>query len=262
MRNALYGFLDFPVGVRFAIMLGIFLILYWIFGRLLYNLLSLVPLILKKMIYATYLLIEIPVSALHKSIGGIFSGIDQGIATGFSKVFCGLDKCYKALHKPKTIHRNKAFFVYLICGAYLVVPGLAGISSSIFTFWEGTYLRQEANFVAFIESTLPNEDIPVVAEETLNPYTDAVSEIPNPYIEVLETPTPDPFENLQHGDKGERVTELQEKLKEFGYNVGKIDGVFGRQTEKTVRRFQEDMQLEVSGICDEATWILLFADDS
>ncbi len=51
---------------------------------------------------------------------------------------------------------------------------------------------------------------------------------------------------------------MQQRLKELGYLYGKADGCFGENTEKAVKAFQQDAGLEVSGMCDAATWNALF----
>ena len=40
------------------------------------------------------------------------------------------------------------------------------------------------------------------------------------------------------GDKGDQVTLIQQKLKQYGYFSGTVDGVFGKQTYDAVVWFQ------------------------
>ena len=49
---------------------------------------------------------------------------------------------------------------------------------------------------------------------------------------------------LQRGDRGEEVTELQQMLFDAGFLFELPDGVFGRNTEDAVKWFQEYVQLE------------------
>ncbi len=53
--------------------------------------------------------------------------------------------------------------------------------------------------------------------------------------------------------RGPEVIELQETLEEWGYDVGTVDGVFGKDTDSALRAFQEDYGLEVNGVLDEET---------
>lgn len=153
MNSAFYGFLELPVGIRVIIVLGIILVLYSIFGGLLYNLLSIIPFILHKLVYGLYLLIEIPISVLHKSFGGICSDIAQSIAFGFSKICSLFNKFYNVLHKPKTIYKKQAFFIYLIFTTYFLMPIILDLQLNIFTLWQKSYIMYETKLVSFIEST-------------------------------------------------------------------------------------------------------------
>ena len=58
---------------------------------------------------------------------------------------------------------------------------------------------------------------------------------------------------LKKGSKGEAVTELQGWLYQLGYNPGSTDGIFGPKTEKAVKAFQRDTDLQVDGIVGPAT---------
>lgn len=52
---------------------------------------------------------------------------------------------------------------------------------------------------------------------------------------------------------GDDVAELQTHLLELGFNVGRHDGVFGQQTDSSLRDFQGQYGLGVDGICGPAT---------
>jgi peptidoglycan hydrolase-like protein with peptidoglycan-binding domain len=58
---------------------------------------------------------------------------------------------------------------------------------------------------------------------------------------------------LQRGDSGLAVRQLQERLRDQGYNPGAIDGVFGPQTERAVRQFQRANGLYVDGVAGRET---------
>jgi peptidoglycan hydrolase-like protein with peptidoglycan-binding domain len=65
--------------------------------------------------------------------------------------------------------------------------------------------------------------------------------------------------NLKNGSKGLQVTKLQTDLFQLGFDFrsngeyGKIDGIFGRKTEKAVKLFQKNNGLKVDGIVGENT---------
>lgn len=58
---------------------------------------------------------------------------------------------------------------------------------------------------------------------------------------------------MRVGDRGLDVQRLQETLNRIGYDVGKVDGVFGPRTNSGVRRFQSDARLTVDGLVGTAT---------
>ena len=55
------------------------------------------------------------------------------------------------------------------------------------------------------------------------------------------------------GDKGDQVTLVQQKLKQYGYFSGTVDGVFGKQTYDAVVWFQRKNGLKVDGVVGEST---------
>ncbi|GAA4611213.1 N-acetylmuramoyl-L-alanine amidase [Saccharopolyspora hordei] len=52
---------------------------------------------------------------------------------------------------------------------------------------------------------------------------------------------------------GDDVFALQERLLELGFDAGRPDGIFGRQTEQALRNFQREYGLNPDGICGPAT---------
>ena len=61
---------------------------------------------------------------------------------------------------------------------------------------------------------------------------------------------------LIQGDRGIWVEYLQLALTRAGYPT-RIDGIFGEQTEASVRKFQEIFNLQADGIVGQATWYKL-----
>lgn len=56
-----------------------------------------------------------------------------------------------------------------------------------------------------------------------------------------------------YGSRGTEVTNIQKKLKQWGYYKGNIDGIFGYQTYKAVRYFQYKNGLKVDGVVGPET---------
>jgi peptidoglycan hydrolase-like protein with peptidoglycan-binding domain len=60
---------------------------------------------------------------------------------------------------------------------------------------------------------------------------------------------------LKKGSTGVAVKQLQQALKDLGYDVGAVDGQFGTKTEQAVKAFQSDRGLTVDGIVGDITWL-------
>ena len=57
----------------------------------------------------------------------------------------------------------------------------------------------------------------------------------------------------KYGSRGSEVTQIQKKLKRWGYYNGNIDGIYGSQTLEAVKYFQRKNGLTVDGIAGPAT---------
>lgn len=56
-----------------------------------------------------------------------------------------------------------------------------------------------------------------------------------------------------YGSKGDRVSQIQQKLKNWQYYDGSVDGVYGYGTYTAVKKFQEKNGLKVDGVAGDAT---------
>ena len=57
----------------------------------------------------------------------------------------------------------------------------------------------------------------------------------------------------KYGSRGSEVTQIQTKLKRWGYYNGNIDGIYGSQTVEAVKYFQRKNNLVVDGIAGKNT---------
>ena len=62
------------------------------------------------------------------------------------------------------------------------------------------------------------------------------------------------MKTLKLGSSNWDVKVLQVQLRGLGYDLGQVDGVFGRKTEALVRRFQKNYGLLTDGIVGKMTW--------
>lgn len=68
--------------------------------------------------------------------------------------------------------------------------------------------------------------------------------------------------STKRGDRGNDVLKLQQALKIVGHYSGKLDGVFGEQTELAVKTFQTARGLSKDGVAGKVTIKTLFGESS
>lgn len=59
--------------------------------------------------------------------------------------------------------------------------------------------------------------------------------------------------SYKRGSTGTVVTQIQQRLSDWGYYTGSIDGIYGSRTEEAVKKFQKTNGLTVDGIAGPAT---------
>ncbi|MGL5206550.1 MAG: C40 family peptidase [Acidaminococcaceae bacterium] len=74
-------------------------------------------------------------------------------------------------------------------------------------------------------------------------------------------PTTSVFANFQSGDEGPEVVELQKRLIQLGYSVTAADGIFGAETTSAVKKYQQDIGVEVDGVVGQETYYSLLKRD-
>ena len=80
-----------------------------------------------------------------------------------------------------------------------------------------------------------------------------------PKTETPKTDTGSTPPTVRRGNKNVYVKQMQQILDKLGYNLGicGIDGDYGTATEKALKEFQRDHQLEQDGVCGPKTWAAL-----
>ncbi|GAA1978483.1 peptidoglycan recognition protein family protein [Kitasatospora viridis] len=85
---------------------------------------------------------------------------------------------------------------------------------------------------------------------------------PRPGGQPTPSPTPQPPASsapawpgryLQQGMSGDDVRQWQAQMSHRGWTIG-VDGIFGPQTDRVVRQFQDEKQLGTDGIIGPKTW--------
>lgn len=102
--------------------------------------------------------------------------------------------------------------------------------------------------------------------DTAKSYLVADTDKPIPHIIPRPNPDPDveipefPGE-LKKGSEGEEVKVYQKRIKDCGYNVGEVDGIFGPKTEAETLELQKEWGLKVDGVVAYETWLTIWRPD-
>ncbi|MEG2893776.1 MAG: SpoIID/LytB domain-containing protein [Clostridium sp.] len=59
------------------------------------------------------------------------------------------------------------------------------------------------------------------------------------------------------GSRGQEVLDIQALLNSKSHNAGKVDGIYGKNTEKAVESFQKESEISITGVVDNTTYNLL-----
>ncbi len=129
-------------------------------------------------------------------------------------------------------------------------------------------LRTIAVYLTIVyASSVQSTPLPEVVLGINEPLVTATA-MADPTAEPTNTPIPTPsiepndsYSTLRVGDKGDEVTAMQEKLAEYGYLTGDVDGSYGGQTYEAVRLFQSTHGLSADGIAGKITLTVLFESD-
>ena len=70
------------------------------------------------------------------------------------------------------------------------------------------------------------------------------------------------YETLEKGSKGEEVRNLQQRLVDLNWLDGGVDGDYGNKTKAAIERFQESAGLDVTGIADSTTQVMLYSENA
>lgn len=149
MGLAVY-YMSLPTPVRAAVVMLIFLLLWAILGKIILFILSIFPWILQWIFKKIYTLVELPFSALHRRLGGIFYGIENRL----SKVGKGIDKniikWYSFWHNADTNYFGKVFLICFIIVIYISLPQFIKTEHIIINFGEKLYLAGESKIAALL----------------------------------------------------------------------------------------------------------------
>lgn len=145
-------FLIMPFGIRVSFTMFLIFAFWWIFRVKILWLLSLIPFLLTLMFRGIYLLIELPIAALHNKYAMSFGKIDNTMSEKSNTVDSLLLRWYGSWHSTKRIEWWKTFRFYLLAVALIIVPTLINIETKSLRIGEEIYLTYEKEAIDWMES--------------------------------------------------------------------------------------------------------------
>lgn len=148
------NFFSWPLEGRAAIALAVLLVFLLLLHTPVLKILSLLPFMLKGIFRVLYLLLEWPISALHKFLGGAVYRIDNGFSACGKKIDTWLECWYGAWHTPKSWGKYAAVAVAAcgVCYLSVIAPDYFHVETDN---WKATgravYLQTESALTSFME---------------------------------------------------------------------------------------------------------------
>jgi peptidoglycan hydrolase-like protein with peptidoglycan-binding domain len=122
----------------------------------------------------------------------------------------------------------------------------------------GNYLEKTTKAVKLFQRAYGKDETGIA---TVSLQKTLFSDSAKPYSGASATPAPE-YVKLSPGDSGDRVKQLQTRLKELGYFTGSIGGNYGELTTAAVKRFQKKIGANQTGVATVTLQQKLFADDA
>lgn len=152
MESVINSFLGLSLLLRVVIIFFLlFSIVWWTFGRKLLWLASLFPYLLIKIFAYIYLIVEFPVSKLHKNYGSVFSKIDSSMSHLGGKFDAALRGWYQAWRNSKEVNFGRSILLYALLVTYIAGPSLLGWNGSALLAGQKAYLYTEKALVGWFE---------------------------------------------------------------------------------------------------------------
>lgn len=138
------------------------------------------------------------------------------------------------------------------------------VGSSDFGFRGSTFPKymhagSEVHVVGIIEQYDESSNLFILDPVSISPSGEVTSDKldTSAYTDELDTSA---YVSLEKGNKGDGVKTLQQRLIDLYYLNDKADGIFGKNTQAAVEKFQAKNELEVTGIADPMTQAVLFSE--
>lgn len=154
MYTFIQNILTLPFWARAAIILFLFVFIFWgIFRKFILFILSPIPYCIRKLFQLFYLLIEIPIAALHQKFGNIFYNIDNNLSRIGEKTDNSIHLWYTNWRHPKAWNFWKTLLAYALFLFFILIPSILKTDFFILDIGERIYVHCETSFVRMLKQT-------------------------------------------------------------------------------------------------------------
>lgn len=153
MKTLISFFFQVDIRIRAAVLIGLFIILFWwTLGKVVIRLASFFPYLLKKIFRGIYLLLEAPVCWIHERVGSLFYEIDNGLCSIGEKTDTFLGRWYTNWKNPVNNHIALSLVIYAILLIWICVShDTEGIVAKSFN-GQAVYLNVENRLMDWLEA--------------------------------------------------------------------------------------------------------------
>lgn len=152
MNVLIHSFMSWTLFWRAAILLFFIIVVVWkVFGKRLLWILSIIPFSLQWFFRLIYLLVEAPISLLHKKLGASFYKISNGLSQYAERTDSIMERWYNKWHLLERVQLWKALMVYVLCVTLVMLPSLIEVEGNVYRKGETVYLHCEAALISWFE---------------------------------------------------------------------------------------------------------------
>lgn len=155
--------------MRIALVMFLMIVVFWkVFGKMALRIFSVVPFLVEKAFCGLYLLVDIPVSYLHKKFGSGFGTLDNSLSAGGGKIDDVLKMWYGAWHSPKKVRMPRQLLIYILCMGVVLGPAFFKLDEK-WRIGENLYIAGETSVINWFEQRgiYDAADVPNVGEEII-----------------------------------------------------------------------------------------------
>ncbi len=145
-------FFSLDTRVRAAMLLAlVFLIFWWILGKGVIWVASLIPYLIGIAFKVVYLVIEIPICWIHSKVGSFFHEIDNKLADVGNNIDSLLEKWYTCWHNPKSKHILLSIVIYFLLIIWICIPYHPDTMNMKYISGQHVYLTIENKFTHWLD---------------------------------------------------------------------------------------------------------------